>query len=237
MNGLTAPTSQMTVTEKWSMINQTLNTHKIAILAIQETHLDKATAERLQASYEKKMHIIYSMDPDAPRATAGVAFVINKSLIAPRNIEIFELCEGRALTIKVEWLENETTTLINVYAPNNCTAHPAFWAEVKRKGNTRRLPNPDFFLGDLNITEDPIDRAPLRLDDPNAIEALRNLQFSWRVSDAWRQTHPTDREYTYRAQVNENQIKSRLDRIYVADRIAEATFDWDITPSPVPTDH
>ena len=237
MNRLTAPTSQMTVTEKWSMINQTLNTHKIAILAIQETHLDKATAERLQASYEKKMHIIYSMDPDAPRATAGVAFVINKSLIAPRNIETFELCEGRALAIKVEWLENETTTLINVYAPNNRAAHPAFWAEVKRKGNTRRLPNPDFFLGDLNVTEDPIDRAPLRLDDPNAIEALRNLRFSWRVSDAWRQTHPTDREYTYRAQVNENQIKSRLDRIYVADRIAEATFDWDITPSPVPTDH
>ena len=40
INGLTAPASGMTFLEKWSMVNQTLNKHKIAVLALQETHLD-----------------------------------------------------------------------------------------------------------------------------------------------------------------------------------------------------
>lgn len=47
MNGLLAPMHNMAYTEKWSMINQTLNQHKIAILAIQETHLDEETADRV----------------------------------------------------------------------------------------------------------------------------------------------------------------------------------------------
>ena len=41
MNGATAPTSNMDLKEKWSMINNTIRTNKIAILALQETHLDE----------------------------------------------------------------------------------------------------------------------------------------------------------------------------------------------------
>jgi exonuclease III len=156
----------------------------------------------------KRLHILYSMDPDNPRATAGVAFVINKALITPKNIKTYELHAGRALVIKLDWLETESTTLINVYTPNDRAEHQTFWPELKREGDRRRIPNPDFILGDLNVTENPIDRAPARLDDPNAIEALRNLRFSWGISDTWRQNHPSSIEYTYRAQTNGDQIKS-----------------------------
>ena len=66
MNGLTAPTNGMTFLEKWAMINQTLNKYKITIMALQETHLDLDTANRIRESFGRKMHIEYSCDPNAP---------------------------------------------------------------------------------------------------------------------------------------------------------------------------
>ena len=81
------------------MVNQTLNEYKIAILALQETHLDQDAVESIRACFGKKMDIYHSEDPTAPRATAGVAFVINKSLIAPSKVEVVELPAGRALVI------------------------------------------------------------------------------------------------------------------------------------------
>ena len=40
VNGFTAPSSSLSGIEKWTTIVRTMNKHKIAILAIQETHLD-----------------------------------------------------------------------------------------------------------------------------------------------------------------------------------------------------
>ena len=237
MNGLSAPSRRLSALDKWAMVNQTLNEHRIAVLALQETHLDQESLERIRSCYDKKMLILHSEDPDAPRTTAGVAFIINKSLINPRKVTPYELHAGRALALRIDWLESETTTLINTYAPNNRTAHPDFWEEIDRERRNRRFPRPDFLLGDFNVTEDPIDRSPPRMDDLPAIEALRNTRYSWNIQDAWRTTHPNEREYTYRANVNGQQIKSRLDRIYVANPLTQFTFHWTITPAAVPTDH
>ena len=219
------------------MINQTLNKYKIAILAIQETHLDEETTVRIRTSYEKKMSILTSSDPESPRTTAGVAFVINKSLIAPSKITAHELLPGRALALEIEWLESETTRLVNIYAPNDRTAHLPFWNTVDEVRRNKRIPKPEFVLGDFNVTEEQIDRSPARLDDPNAIEALRDLRQAWEVHDAWRIAYPSEKSYTYRAKTNGGQIQSRLDRIYVARQATPMTFDWKIAPSPVPTDH
>ena len=212
MNGLSAPTNNMSYIEKWSMINQTLNKFKIAVLAIQETHLDDETLERIRNSYRKKMNILTSSDLENPRTTAGVAFVINKSLIAPSKIKTFELLPGRALAIEIEWLETETTRLVNIYAPNNRATHRTFWNEVDAIRRDKRIPKPEFVLGDFNVTEELIDRSPARLDDQNAIEALRDLRHAWEVQDAWRLAYPNDKTYTYHANTNNGHIKSRPSR-------------------------
>ena len=237
MNGLSAPSRGMSALDKWAMVNQTLNEHRIAVLALQETHLDHEALERIQSCYDKKMLILHSEDPDAPRTTAGVAFVINKSLINPKKVTPYELHAGRALALRIDWLESETTTLINIYAPNDRAAHPDFWEKIDRERRKRRFPRPNFLLGDFNVTEDPIDRSPPRMDDLPAIEALRDTRYSWNVQDAWRITHPNEREYTYRANINGQQIKSHLDRIYIANPLTQFTFHWTITPAAVPTDH
>ena len=160
MNGLSAPTHGMNGLEKWSMVNQTLNQYKIAILALQETHLDQESLRQIQTCFSKKMQILHFKDPDAPQTTAGVAFVINNALIAPRNLKTYELEAGRALALKIKWLDAETTNLINIYAPNDRSVHPKFWNCLETERRAHRLPRPDFVLGYMNLTEDPIDRSP-----------------------------------------------------------------------------
>jgi len=237
VNGLTAPSSDMNFQQKWSTINSTLNKHKLAILALQETHLDQQTVDRLRQGFGGKMDIIYSADPNAPRSTAGVAFVINKKRIAPKQCVIHELIPGRALFLKIKWHESETTSLVNVYAPTHKHSHPPFWAKLRDEHSALQLPNPDFLLGDFNVTEDPIDRAPAHPDDQAAVTALRELRLAWNLEDTWRHFHPRECAYTYRATNNGQQIQSRLDRIYIAARLSPLTLDWKIEPSPVPTDH
>ena len=237
MNGLTAPTEGLTFLEKWSLVNQTLNKHKIAVLALQETHLDPETVERLKQNFGKKMHIEYSQDPVAPQTTAGVAFVINRTLIAPSAIKVHTLHAGRALNLKIKWLESESTSFTNIYAPVNKRAHPGFWDNIEKNRLEHGLPRPDFLLGDFNVTEDAIDRAPAKLDDKSATDKLRDTRLAWDVRDTWRSDHPSEKAFTYRANMNGQAIKSRLDRIYIANRLTTYTFGWVIAPSPVPTDH
>ena len=99
------------------------------------------------------------------------------------------------------------------------------------------MPTPDFTLGDFNVTEDAIDRMPPRLDDDAAITALRDVRHGWNIQDAWREANPTERAFTFRAQTHNEHIKARLDRIYVAERIKQNTFGWEITESAIPSDH
>jgi exonuclease III len=235
MNGYAAPSNNMSHLEKWTMINQTINKHRITILALQETHLDQERVDTLLTLYGKKMDIVFSMDPNAPRATAGVAFVINKTLIEPKKLTTYELQAGRALALNIDWLETENTTLINIYAPNDRTRHEQFWSNLETERRAKGITRPNFLLGDFNLTEDAIDRMPAHLDDPRATEALRDLRQNWDLQDAWRVAFPEDRVFTYRSHAN--QIKSRLDRIYIARRTLDLTYDWIITPSAVPMDH
>ena len=237
VNGYAAPASSMSGIEKWSMIYQAMKENKIAVMAIQETHLDDNLIHSIGQCFGKRLDIINSQIPTNPRTSAGVAFVINKNLIEPKEIEKKELIEGRALAIKFKWHENDEIVLINVYAPNNRTRHPEFWEKIDTERRAKGLRRPDMMLGDFNLTEDPIDRAPAHLDDINAIEALRNLRQCLGMKDTWRHAYPNERSFTYRANVNDQNIMSRLDRIYTSDLIANLTFDWKIRQTSVPTDH
>ena len=185
MNGLTAPSHGMNFRQKWSTINSTLNQHKLAILALQETHLDPETTERLHQSLGDKLRIISSADPVAPRSTAGVAFVINKRRVAPTQYSIHELIPGRALFLKIKWHESESTSLVNVYAPTHRPDHPSFWRTILEEHSALNLPNPDFMLGDFNVMEDPIDRVPANPDNQAAVAALRELRLAWNLEDTW----------------------------------------------------
>ncbi|KAF8274386.1 hypothetical protein EI94DRAFT_1695956 [Lactarius quietus] len=102
----------------------------------------------------------------------GIAFVINRALVAPKEAVMMELIKGRALALKFKWHNDNNILLINVYAPNDRNTHPAFWETIDMEHHSKGLRKLDMMLGDCNVTDEPIDRAPAHLDDTNAIAAL-----------------------------------------------------------------
>ena len=66
LNGASAPTVNLNVVDKWARINSTLRNNKIAILALQETHLDEEMAETIQRCFGKSFDLMYTSDPVSP---------------------------------------------------------------------------------------------------------------------------------------------------------------------------
>ena len=237
VNRATASREGMSLIEKWASINRMIYNEKITVLALQETHLDQERLDQIQACFSKNLEIINSPLPENPRASAGVAFVINKALIRPKETTVKVLLPGRAIMLKIKWLESCSSSIINIYAPHNRRLQPEFWAEATANRRTLRMPLPDFVLGDFNVTEDAIDHVPAHHDLQIATEAIRDVRREWNIQDTWRLTHPDTRTFTYHANTNNAQIQSRLDRIYTTPEVAQQVFDWQIKPSGVPTDH
>jgi exonuclease III len=221
--------------DKWTTINNTIRTGKIAILAIQETHLDEERLNDINRCFSKSFDILSSSDPDNPRASAGVAFLINKALLAPTSVKFHVLKQGRAILLKIKWSDTSEATIINIYAPNDVREQPAFWAQVDLARRAKRLPRPDFLLGDFNITEEAIDRSPPKLNNIRALEALRETRHEWGVQDQWRHDNPNGRMFTFK-QIREGTYRyARLDRIYTAARHACNLFEWTTTSSIIPS--
>ena len=237
INGFAAPTKNITSIKKWSSVFQTMKTNKTAILALQETHLDNEHTQSINECFEKRITVINTQHPTNPRGSAGTAFVINRALIVPKNMTTIELIQGRAIAIRFNWHENKELLLINVYAPNGKQEQLKFWEDLDTSRRANGLRRPDILLGDFNVTEDAIDRAPAHLDDVNVIEALRNLHQCLGLKDAWHHTFPNERNFTYRVNNNGQQVKSRIDRIYLSDTVAKTSFDWKLKQMSVPMDH
>jgi hypothetical protein len=127
LNGAASPTENMSFLTKWKVVSDTIQTEKIAILAIQETHLDQQMKEQLQNHFEKNLQLIVLPHPENPWAKAGTAFIINKRLINPKEIQVHELIPGRALWIDVKWLESCSTLILNICTPNERKANPEFY--------------------------------------------------------------------------------------------------------------
>ena len=237
INGLRTSTENNSEFRKWTEVNTTMKKERIAILAVQETHLDEPSMQEIHRAFGKRMEIHNSQPENNPRMSAGVAFVLNKELIRTDKVKTYELIKGRVIAMKLTWLNDEEATLINVYAPNRRGDHEDFWKDTLRKWEERHQGRPDFVLGDFNVTEEMIDRNPAKQDNTSATKAIREFRLAMGICDQWRHMYPKAREYTYRTIINGKPIKSRLDRIYVNKEKAPYTFDWSITPSSIPTDH
>ena len=112
-----------------------------------------------------------------------MAFILNKELINTEKVGTYEVIKGRAMAIKITWKNNEKTILINVYAPNRRSDHKDFWEKIDSKRMNKRLRKPDFVLGDFNVTEEPIDRIPVKHDTQGAVTALREFRLNNNVQD------------------------------------------------------
>ncbi|KAH7918186.1 DNase I-like protein, partial [Leucogyrophana mollusca] len=218
---------------KWTEIHQTVRDKKIGILCLQETHLMDPHEQQIDNLFSRRIKLINSQDPDRPGNSAGVAFVLNREITTPEDAIHTTIIPGRALAVSLKWHNDQTITILNVYAPNNPSEHQPFWERIRHTCDTHNI-HPDFLLGDFNLTEEAIDRAPARLDNEPARDALRDLRLQMNIQDGWRHTFPTDRSFTY---CSNNNTMSRLDRIYSTLNTTPHLSCWNMSQTSIPTDH
>lgn len=220
--------------DKWLEIYGVLNRNKIAILAIQESHLTEELANKINTLFETKLLLIHSPLPESNN-TAGVAIIINKGLLSTNKITHETLIPGRAIMVTIPWHADKPLKILNIYAPNDSNANEKFWDTLNEKINANPHLKPDTMVGDFNLTEDSLDRLPCHPDDPAAVTALGNLKSNLNLVDGWRRTYPDRREYSHQHVPNISQ--GCLDRIYISNNLLSSTNEWSIHPSTIETDH
>ncbi|KAJ3853366.1 Endonuclease/exonuclease/phosphatase, partial [Lentinula lateritia] len=216
---------------KWAKLNRVMGENKIGIAVVQETHMTESKRAETEQVFSRRMKIFASNHPTNPTAAGGVAVVLNRQLLITEDAISKELVEGRALLVKANWHQGEKLTILAIYAPNvtstNGGDNAAFWKTLsdffEQPGNRPWLP--DIVAGDFNMVEDPIDRLPMRDDPETAANAFDNLKGELKMRDGWRETNPSSKEYTF----SRSNSQSRLDRIYVTEKILQTARQWKIT--------
>ena len=71
MNSFSAQSNHMTGIEKWSAVHHTINDHKIAILSLQETHLNPSLLSDIHKCFGKRLTVLNSQNPNQGRSGSG----------------------------------------------------------------------------------------------------------------------------------------------------------------------
>ncbi|KAL1761248.1 Endonuclease/exonuclease/phosphatase, partial [Schizophyllum commune] len=226
---------------KWGSLNRMMNTQKIAVLMLQETHLTEERKARIESMFSGKLKIYHSPHPTHPKSRAGVAIVVNRRLIDTEGAKVTVVVPGRAIQLTVKWAPNEERTFLCVYAPASGPAErTAFFEQVNEYFRSHtNLAKPHAMAGDFNVLEDSIDRLPMADTHDNSIQALDALKLSLglNMADGWRATNPDTREFTFCRNQENGPYLARLDRIYcTADSFATAR-QWKISEPGIRTDH
>lgn len=213
---------------------------RIGLLAVQETHLDQNFVDHVHYMYGRRMVLHNSFHPTATNSN-GVSIVLNKDLVDTDSAETVELVPGRAIATSFRWHADRRLTVLAVYAPNDQTENAAFWASLEDALSAGTAPRPDIMLGDFNIVEDPLDRAPQRADSTAATSALQRLTNGLNLDDGWRVRNPGTTAFTFpRVPAPSGPTRmSRLDRIYVTPQLLDTAHSWNLDTDlgTVVTDH
>ncbi|RDX41343.1 DNase I-like protein, partial [Lentinus brumalis] len=221
--------------DKWLCINQVVRDGKIAIMALQESHLTPERRDNLNNLFGATLHVLASYDPTNARGARGVAFALNKRLVNVETATLKEIEAGRAAILTLPWTHGRTLNIMNIYAPNEAGENQAFWERRTAELVQHQYTSPDILLGDFNIVEEAIDRLPPRQDPPEAVAHLRKFRETAGLTDGWRRREPTTRMFTYLQASTGSQ--SRIDRIYVSRRIMQDANEWEACGPGLPTDH
>ncbi|KAH8085437.1 Endonuclease/exonuclease/phosphatase, partial [Cristinia sonorae] len=221
---------------KWNHINTLLTKEKIAILAVQETHMTPERVADVESHLKRRVRIFMSADPDTPTARGGVAVVLNTQKVDTREATATEIVPGRAILVKVKTYKEDWLQILAIYAPNAPAENEQFWDKLDEwfEGNTNN--KPDIMLGDFNMVEDASDRMPAHADHPAATLAFEDLKGKLEIYDSWRTTYP-DKSPTFTFHQPNYQVKSRLDRIYMKKELIITAREWQTKASGLETDH
>ncbi|KAG1818922.1 hypothetical protein EV424DRAFT_1323549, partial [Suillus variegatus] len=147
---------------------------RIGILCLQETHLCTDHQAKIDNLFVQRLTVMNTSDLTRPGSSAGVAFVLNKEITNTSNTSIKVIIPGRAAVLSLKWHNDEAINiLVDIYTPNNASEHLAELLGEDRNGIAKDRPRNTSV--DFNLTENLIDRAPAKIDNERAINALRDL--------------------------------------------------------------
>ncbi|KAK0232290.1 hypothetical protein EDD85DRAFT_774723, partial [Armillaria nabsnona] len=245
INGFSCAGSGDSISDsKWSHINQLLWTLKTGILVVSEAHLTERRRDELENLFARRMKICFTADPENLTSKGGVAIVVNKQLTLWHNIETRIIVPGHAMLLKTKWHGDKDIIILGIYAPNVTASTASESADFFRTLHSffSELPSwkPDYMGGDMNFVEDSIDRLPMRTDNIEVRIAFDELKELLRLQDGWRNTFSDRREYTFSCTKSfpiegslervTKVFQSRIDRIYVTERLMETARQWKIQP-------
>ncbi|EJD38136.1 hypothetical protein AURDEDRAFT_129016 [Auricularia subglabra TFB-10046 SS5] len=102
---------------KWPEVNATIREHRLAVLVLQETHLNDSHLADIKRLYPR-LHVRNSAHA-AATSNAGIAIVLNKDHIADaENCESWEVIPGRGLVLRLEW-KDQVLFILGVYGYND----------------------------------------------------------------------------------------------------------------------
>ncbi|KAG2032531.1 hypothetical protein BDR03DRAFT_935951 [Suillus americanus] len=180
---------------------------KISILCIQEMHLTDKHERQIGDLFSRRLVILNSSDPEHPGSSAGVAFIINRELLNTLSIKLTILILGRAIALSINWHNEKTINILNIYVPNNLHDHEGFWNQINTRWRSNHLGQPDFVM---------------------------EFRLSMNIQDTWRHTFPNKRQFTYSSNTN---TLSCLERIYSSPAYINSLCDWNTHSCTAPTDH
>jgi exonuclease III len=216
---------------KWAAITTVMRKQRLLVMAVQETHLNEEEADALTNKFPK---IIVESNGTSTNS-GGVAFVLNKDLLNDLKWTHTELIPGRMSRLQVVTGDDNGLDIINVYAPNNNTEKAEFYEEVyKILTDLDDLVEP-ILMGDFNFVENAIDRAPQHEDNKKVTESFTKIRKKLALYDGWREHSPLEKQYTFFQETPGS--ASRIDRIYIHEKLFTFAYNFGILSSLTLSDH
>ena len=216
---------------KWPTIVTLMRKQRILVLGVQETHLDEEEAMRISQMCPK----IELINNGISKSKEGVAFIINKDLANNMTWSHKELIEGRASRLTIEIEKERGINIIVIYAPNSDNEKIEFFKELKEKLKEEKDMENTIIMGDFNSVENELDRLPHRKDEEKVIESWKKIRSKYGLIDGWRAHNEISKGFTF-IQPATNSM-SRIDRIYVNDKIYPYGYNWSHESSAEISDH
>lgn len=139
------------------------------------------------------------------------------------------------LIVDIPWSQETKISCLAIYAPNQPDQNKDFWEDIGNHMKKEKQKNLTCMLGDFNLVEDSADRLPPHSNPLNPVDSLIHLKTSQHLTDGCRREHPREIDFFYRSESSSTQ--SRINHIYIHEKLIKHTYDWKIERTGLNTDH
>ena len=139
--------------------------------------------------------------------------------------------DSRIILVNLK-IEEETFSLLNIYAPNNMSDRKSFFYKVQKWIDRFAINEEKIIIGgDFSFTEEnKLDRSSNNTSKDSSSVSNKNLTNTKNLHDVWRQLNPNRKQFTYKE-------ISRLDKILISTALLENVQKSSILLSGIKSDH